>query len=170
MLLNGSRERVRVRDTRDDEPRRRRAPARGRQAWVLLGGLDCALYQAGIIDVVIERIARPHAIFAGGASVLGAALALDGKALVFRIGWERIRAAHVLGAAALERAPLVRLRRNGAGARNGSSLPFELMRAVPDQRTPERLPGPHRSPRPGRTSQLDQPPGQRYLLRQLRID
>ena len=40
----------------------------------------------------------------------------------------------------------------------------------PDQRPAQRLPGPDRSPRPSRTPQLHQPPHQRHLRRQHRID
>jgi hypothetical protein len=144
MLLTGAHERVRTGNSPAPVLVRRRMAARSREAWILLGGLDGALYQAGIIDAVIERIARPHVVFAGGASVLDAVLALDGRALAFRIGWERMRAAHVLGTVALEHAPLARLmrgrlRRNGDGngTGDGSFVAFEAMRATPDGGAPE---------------------------------
>jgi hypothetical protein len=110
MLLTPPREQARERAA----PRAEASAREGRgDAWLLLGDLDAALFQAGFVDVVIERLPRPRTIFAGGFGALNGVLALDARALAFRIGWERARASHLLGAAALERSPLLRLRRNG---------------------------------------------------------
>lgn len=91
--------------------------------WILLGGLDAALYQSGIVGTWLEKLPPPRAVFAGGMSVFNALLALANDPLAFRTGWERVRAAHVLATVALQRSPLGRLR-------NGNAEPSDLIRSL----------------------------------------
>jgi hypothetical protein len=122
MLLTPPREQVRA-GVAGAPTRAEPLRARGRgTAWIVLGDLDAALFQAGFIDVAIERMRRPRVIFAGGVAALNGVLALDGRGLAFRIGWERARASHLLEAAALDRSPLPRLRPNGRSPRAYSIL------------------------------------------------
>jgi hypothetical protein len=79
----------------------------------LLGDLDAALYQSGVVAVWLEKLGAPHEIFAGGFSALNAVLAREHDPLAFRIGWERVRAAHVLADAAVQDSRLLRYVRNG---------------------------------------------------------
>lgn len=111
MLLKPNSNEIAPRDGRAERP----APARphGSDAWILLGGLDAALYQCGVVSVWLERLDAPSQMFAGGMSALNAVLARAHDPLAFRIGWERVRAAHMLAQAAVQRSPLLRYLRDG---------------------------------------------------------
>lgn len=98
-------------ETRRPEPQP--APGSNHDAWILLGDLDAALYQSGVVAVWLEKLGAPREIFAGGFSALNAVLARAHDPLAFRIGWERVRAAHVLADAAVQGSTLLRYVRNG---------------------------------------------------------
>jgi len=96
------------------EATRSASPASSRtDAWVLLGSLDAAFFQSGVVGVWLETLPVPRAIFAGGASALNALLALSNDPLAFRTGWERLRAGHVLATMAAARSPFLSFLRNG---------------------------------------------------------
>jgi hypothetical protein len=93
-------------------------------AWILMGDLDAALFQSGLVGAWLERLAAPHLIVAGGVSALNAVLALEGEPRAFRIGWERLRAGHLLASLAAERSRLL------AGL-NGRDETRDLARLLP---------------------------------------
>ena len=82
-------------------------------AWILLGGLDTALYQAGILEVVIDVLRRPAIIYGGGVCAINAVLARGRAAIEFRRGWEMLRSHHLLASFALAAHPILRSMRNG---------------------------------------------------------
>src|SRR5688572_6826 len=111
LLTPDAAERAGSRQTRSRTPHDERSG--GADAWILIGDLDAALFQAGVLSIWLEATTAPRALFGGAMSALNAVFAHRGDPLAFRIAWERVRAAHVLADAAVARLPLLRAARNG---------------------------------------------------------
>jgi hypothetical protein len=74
--------------------------ASDKPAWILVGGLEQALQQSGIVAALFERgIIAGHVIGSGYACV-NAILAATGDSATFVRGWERLRQRHFLPRAA----------------------------------------------------------------------
>ena len=87
------------------EPQRE---ARTGDVWVLVGDLERALIQAGILAVLCRHLPQPEKIYASGIAAANALLAARWDAATFERGWERLRAAHFLAPAALVRIAALR--------------------------------------------------------------
>jgi len=105
--------------TGSDEPH-----AAGEDAWILLGGLDAALFQSGVVSVWLSEIEPPHVLVGGGMAAFNAVFARLGGALAFRVAWERVRSGHMLANAAIARVPLLGI------ARNGEADPLDIARLL----------------------------------------
>jgi len=69
--------------------------------WILLGGLDRALLQAGIIGRLLEAGQRPATIISSGFALANAVLVAGTRREAFDRSWERLRASRFLVSAAL---------------------------------------------------------------------
>ena len=88
--------------------------------WILLGGLETALYQAGFLDVLLERQPAPRVIYGGGVAAINAVLAAQHDPRALRRGWERLRGRRFLALEAIQRAPWMRVLGNGHDRLNGA--------------------------------------------------
>jgi len=70
-------------------------------AWVIVGGLDRALLQAGIIGRLLEGGAQPVALIASGFALANAVLVASARRDEFERRWEQLRAHRFLASAAL---------------------------------------------------------------------
>jgi hypothetical protein len=84
-------------------------PSKARQgdAWIVLGGLDHALYQAGLIEALLEELPPPRLALGSGPAAVNAVLITQGSRSRFQRGWEMLRQRHFLAGAALEALPLI---------------------------------------------------------------
>ncbi|HET9061822.1 MAG TPA: hypothetical protein VFO62_00905 [Candidatus Binatia bacterium] len=70
-------------------------------AWVMVGGLDRALLQAGIIGRLLEGGAQPVTLIASGVALANAVLVASARRDEFERRWEQLRAHRFLASAAL---------------------------------------------------------------------
>lgn len=75
---------------------------RDRQAWIVVGDLERALCQAGMLEALLRSGQRPSLIYAGGIATVNAMLSRSGRSADLQRGWERLRASRFLPAAALD--------------------------------------------------------------------
>lgn len=71
------------------------------RAWVLVGGLEEALQQSGIVSGLLDRTAPPALIVCAGFSSVNALLAAAGDKASFWRGWEQLREKRLLVTSAL---------------------------------------------------------------------
>jgi len=76
-------------------------------AWIMHGDISRALYQAGLAEVLLEKIGPPAVVYSGGTSTLNALMLANGSSEELARGWEKLRAQHILFDTALEHAPLL---------------------------------------------------------------
>jgi hypothetical protein len=72
-----------------------------RTAWILLGDLQDALFQAGCIARILVRDTKPAFLLGAGIASINAVLASTASATAFERAWERLRARRFVAAAAL---------------------------------------------------------------------
>ena len=77
------------------------AKAREGAVWILIGGLDRALLQAGIVGRLLEAESPPACIIASGFAVANAVLLTGARREMFSRRWEHLRASRFLVSAAL---------------------------------------------------------------------
>ncbi|MFQ5352414.1 MAG: hypothetical protein ACE5D3_04995 [Candidatus Binatia bacterium] len=77
------------------------------------GDIAHALYQSGMLEVLLERVGAPPLVYSGGTSAINALLMCSGSVASLRQGWEELRKQHLLFETAIEQAPLLRPVING---------------------------------------------------------
>jgi hypothetical protein len=89
-----------LRDVTEDaslEPAR----AEDRTAWILLGDLRDALFEAGCIERLLARGSKPDLLLGAGVAAVNAAFASTASATAFERAWESLRGRRFLAAAAV---------------------------------------------------------------------
>jgi len=83
------------------------APPRNDDAWIMVGDLPRALYQAGVVEALLEHEPPPRLAYASGLATANALLLGRGSAGTVRRGWEDLRARRLVARVAVHRLPLV---------------------------------------------------------------
>src|SRR5512139_3257668 len=100
MLLNEPRRPPRTRPGKEDGAADDGATSRNGSVWIVIGGLDRALVQAGMIGRLLEAGPRPASIIASGFGVANALLIAGARRETFERRWEHLRASRFLVSAA----------------------------------------------------------------------
>lgn len=109
MLLN---EPSRERDAHGDAGSDAGIGSQRSSVWILIGGLDRAMLQAGIMSRLLETGPPPSALIASGFGLVNALLVSGGRRHGFERRWEQLRASRFLPSAAIGNVRLL-------GTRNG---------------------------------------------------
>jgi len=77
------------------------SPVHADEVWILVGGLDRALLQAGIVSRLLATGPPPVAVIASGFALANALLISAGRGAEFDRRWEQLRASRFLASAAV---------------------------------------------------------------------